>query len=91
MVGALFVTFEGVAAMMTIKTMGEADHFREINSTLLDSKKQEVEDWVVLWVFNHLISGAEAFVSAHLRDFPPDLKLRGIPSGLAVSVPMPRW
>ena len=91
MVGALFVAFEGVSAMMTIKASREADYYREINSPQLDSKKQEKEDWLVLWVFNHLLSGAEAFVSAHLRDFPPDLKLRALPGGVAVTVPMPRW
>jgi hypothetical protein len=91
MVGALFVAWEGVTAMMTIKTSREAQYFREIGSPLLDSKRQEVEDWLVLWIFNHLFAGAEAFVSAHLRDFPPDLKLHRVPGGFAISVPMPQW
>ncbi|HXF94781.1 MAG TPA: hypothetical protein VNI61_01645 [Gemmatimonadales bacterium] len=89
-VGALFVAWEGVTIMMTVKASREADYFREIGSPLLDSKKQEVEDWLVLWVFNHLFAGAEAFVSAHLRDFPPDLRLRAVPNGIAVSLPLPR-
>jgi hypothetical protein len=42
-------------------------------------------------VFNHLFSGAEAFVSAHLRHFPPDLRLRAVPGGIAVSLSLPRF
>src|SRR6266550_1531451 len=65
--GAVFATWEGVAAMMTLK---------DTHSANLTAKRQEVQDWIVLWVFNHLFSGAEAFVSAHLQDFPKDLKIR---------------
>ena len=32
-------------------------------------------------VFNHLMSGLEAYVSAHLYDFPADLQLRALPNG----------
>jgi hypothetical protein len=90
-VGGIFAAWEGVTIMMTLKASDEADYFREIESPLLDSKRQEVEDWLVLWVFNHLFAGAEAFVAAHLRDFPPDLRLRAVPGGIGVSVPLPRF
>jgi len=90
-VGALFVAWEGVSAMMTLKVSGEVAYLREIESPLLDSKRQELEDWIVVWVFNHLFAGAEAFVSSHLRDFPPDLRLRALPGGVAVALPLPRW
>jgi hypothetical protein len=53
------------------------------------AKRQQVQDWVVLWAFNHLFAGAEAFVSAHLLDFPKELKLRAVPRGVGVSVPLP--
>ncbi len=53
-------------------------------------KRQQVQDWLVLWVFNHLFSGAEAFVSAHLQDFPKDLKLHAFPGGVGITVPVPR-
>ena len=29
-----------------------------------------IEDWIALLVFNHLVSGADAFVAAHLWDLP---------------------
>ena len=88
--GALFATWEGVAAMMTLKAQSEMHYLKETNSANLTAKRQEVQDWIVLWVFNHLFSGAEAFVSAHLQDFPKDLKIRTFPGGIGISVPVPR-
>jgi len=88
MTGSVFVAWEGVTAMMTLKAEQEANYFKEIRSKNLRLKRQEVQDWLVLWVFNHLFSGAEAYVSAHLRDFPPDLKVRAFPGGIGISVPI---
>ncbi|MGH7700669.1 MAG: hypothetical protein ACREMJ_09160 [Gemmatimonadales bacterium] len=88
-VGAVFVAWEGVTIMMSMKARREAEYMEETGSPLAGAKRQEVEDWVVLWVFNHLFAGAEAFVSGHLRDFPPDLRLRAVPGGVAVSLPLP--
>ena len=88
--GALFATWEGVAAMMTLKARSELRFLEETRSTIVVAKRQEVQDWLVLWIFNHLFSGAEAFVSAHLQDFPKDLKIRAFPGGVGISVPVPR-
>lgn len=86
--GAVFVAWEGVTAMMTLKAQQEANYFKSINSQNLKLKRQEVQDWLVLWVFNHLFAGAEAYVSAHLRDFPTDLNVRAFPGGIGVSIPI---
>ena len=88
MTGAVFVAWEGITAMMTFKAQQEANYFKEIHSKNLKLKRQEVQDWLVLWVFNHLFSGAEAYVSAHLRDFPPDLKVQAFPGGIGISIPI---
>jgi len=88
MTGAAFVAWEGVTAMMTLKARQEAHYFEQIHSANLRLKRQEVQDWAVLWVFNHLFSGAEAYVSGHLKDFPPDLKVRALPGGIGVSIPL---
>jgi hypothetical protein len=88
MTGAAFVAWEGVTAMMTLKAQQEANYFKAIHSANLRLKRQEVQDWLVLWIFNHLFSGAEAYVSAHLQDFPPDLKVRAFPGGIGVSIPI---
>ncbi len=88
--GALFATWEGVTAMMTLKAQSEMHYLKETHSANLRAKRQEVQDWIVLWVFNHLFAGAEAFVSAHLQDFPKDLKIRAFPGGVGISLPVPR-
>ncbi|HXM38238.1 MAG TPA: hypothetical protein VN908_06210 [Gemmatimonadales bacterium] len=87
--GAAFVAWEGVTAMMTLKAQQEANYFKAIGSGNVHLKRQEVQDWLVLWIFNHLFAGAEAYVSAHLRDFPPDLEVRAFPRGFGISVALP--
>ena len=87
--GALFGIWEGTTIYMTLKAQQEANYFKESNSPNLHAKRQEVQDWLVLWGFNHLFSGAEAFVAAHLRDFPKDLRVQAVPGGVGVSFPLP--
>jgi hypothetical protein len=88
--GALFVAWEGVTLAMTIKASRELDYMEEIGSGSVEGKRQEVQDWLVLLIFNHLMAGAEAFVAAHLQDFPEELKLRAVPGGVGVSLALPR-
>jgi len=73
-----------------MEARSEFRYLREAGSGNVGAKRQEVQDWLVLWIFNHLFSGAEAFVSAHLQDFPKDLKIRAVPGGVGLSVPVPR-
>src|SRR2546430_4586736 len=72
-----------------LKAQSELDYLRETGSANVPAKKQEKQDWIVLWVFNHFFSAAEAFVSAHLQDFPKDLKVQAFPGGVGISVPVP--
>lgn len=87
--GALFVAWEGTTLYMMWKARTEARYFAETGSTSLDGKRQEEEDWLVLLVFNHLFAAAEAFVAAHLQDFPEELKIRAVPGGVGVRLPLP--
>lgn len=87
--GAVFVAWEGVTAMMTLKAQQEVNYMKATGSTNVGLKRQEVEDWLVLWIFNHLFAGAEAYVSGHLRDFPPDLEVRARPQGIGVRFALP--
>ena len=87
--GALFTVWEGTTMFMTLKANQEAGYFKASGSPNLHSKRQEVQDWLVLWGFNHLFSGAEAFVAAHLRDFPKDLKIRAVPGGVGLRFALP--
>jgi hypothetical protein len=43
----------------------------------------------VLLGFNHLFAGLEAYVSAHLDDFPGDLQVQVVPGGFGASVSVP--
>jgi len=76
--------------MMTLKAQQEANYLNEIHSTSLSLKRQEVQDWLVLWIFNHLFPARKRNVSAHLRDFPPNLKMQVLPMGeeSASSIPL---
>jgi hypothetical protein len=79
--GAVFVFWEGLALTMTVKASNQLKYMRATNSEAADLKRQEVQDWLVVLIFNHLMAGAEAFVSAELWDFPSELKIRSLPGG----------
>jgi hypothetical protein len=87
--GAVFVAWEGVTAMMTLRAQQEANYLKATGSSNVRAKRQQVQDWLVLWVFNHLFAGGEAYVSAHLQDFPRDLQVRAVPRGIGISMPLP--
>lgn len=58
---------------------------------LIDSRSEQREDWVALAIFVAFFSGADAFVSAHLVDFPEPLSFRGVPGGemeISFSIPL---
>lgn len=50
--------------------------------SVVRSATRSREDWLVLLVFNHLLSGLESFIAAHLGDFPSDLRIRVTPRGV---------
>lgn len=79
--GGLFVAFEGLAWSMTLKTNTELRYLDLADSTTAVSRRTDRQDWVALIIFNHLFSALEAYVSAHLLDFPPDLRIRPLPGG----------
>jgi hypothetical protein len=87
--GGILVAWEGVTLGMTLKTRSELRYLRRTGSGRADEKRQEHEDWVVLLAFNHLFAGLEAFVSAHLADFPGDLRFQAVPGGFGAAVSFP--
>jgi hypothetical protein len=87
--GGMFVAWEGVTLAMTLKTRSELRYLRRIGSARGDDKRQEHEDWLVLLAFNHLFAGLEAFVSAHLADFPGDLRFEAVPGGVGTALSFP--
>lgn len=58
---------------------------------LADSRREQREDWAAVAIFFLLMSGVDAFVSAHLQDFPEPLTVEGDPGGtisLTIRVPV---
>ena len=87
--GGIFVAWEGVTLGMSLKTRRELKYLRRTGSARGDSKRQEHEDWLVLLAFNHLFAGLEAYVGAHLADFPGDLRFQAVPGGVGAAVSLP--
>jgi len=61
---------------------------------LVNSRRQQRQDWITYTLFFTLMSGVDAYVNAHLRDFPVDISSRARSDGsLAVSlrVAPPPW
>ena len=87
--GVVLASWEGVTMMMTLKARQELHYVEQSGSGNVQAKRQQAQDWLILWIFNHLFAGAEAFVSAHLQDFPKELHVQPLPGGIGVSVPIP--
>ncbi len=87
--GGLFVAWEAVTLGMSLKTARELRFLRRHNSARAEGKRQEHEVWLVLLAFNHLFAGLEAYVSAHLADFPGDLRFEALPGGAGAGITIP--
>ena len=91
--GGLFIAVEGLSLGMVLKTSIELGHFQQVGDTaMVDSKKQQQQDWITFLAFNHLFAALEGFVGAHLWDFPQDLQIRAGPlpsGGVAATVRLP--
>ncbi len=79
--GAYFVFWEGLTLTMTLKSAHQLSYQKRTNADTVDEKREELQDWLVLLVFNHLLAGAEAFVAAQLWDFPGELDAQALPDG----------
>jgi len=56
------------------------------------ARRQQYEDWIAALLFNHLVSGADAFVAAQLWDLPGEVSFRLRPrwgGGMMVSASFP--
>jgi hypothetical protein len=87
--GGIFVGWEAVTLGMSLKTRHELAYLRRTNSERAEDKRREHEDWLVLLGFNHVFAGLEAYVSAHLSDFPGDLRFQAVPGGFGATVSVP--
>jgi hypothetical protein len=85
----IFLAWEGTTLAMSLKTRHELAYLRRTNSARAEDKRREHEDWLVLLAFNHLLAGLEAYVSGHLTDFPPDLRMQAVHGGVGASLSIP--
>ena len=90
---AVFVAFEGAALAMVIKSQRELNDARAVSggeeTPLVTEKIRKREDWLVLMGVNHVLSGIEAYVSAHLWDFPGELQIQAVPGGVRAAAFVP--
>ena len=69
------------------QTVGSADRTRsQFTNALVRSRRLHLEDWLATLAFNHLISGAEAFVSANLWEVQTQISARPSDRGAVVAL-----
>jgi hypothetical protein len=51
---------------------------------MLNARKLQVEDWLAILLFNHLLSGADAYVAANLWDLPARVSIQHTPGGTGI-------
>ena len=88
---AAFVAAEGVTLGMALRANSQLRYLRRIgaDTATVNSQSQKREDWLVLMGVNHLLAGLEAFVTANLTDFPPELRIRRGPGWVGAIVSLP--
>jgi hypothetical protein len=85
---------DSISTVIALDTLGRPTRAQtrvvgNLTDDLVRARGLHVEDWVAVLLFNHLISGAEAFVSAQLYDLPAQISARPSRGGgttVAVSV-----
>lgn len=87
--GGLFIAVEGISLGMIVKMNHQLGYLQRTNDPAAEAKEQQREDWIAILVFNHLMAGLDAYVGAHLWDFPDDLQLRGVPGGYGAQITVP--
>lgn len=52
----------------------------------VSARRSHLEDWIVLLVFNHFFSGADAYVAAHLWEVPARVSMQADPRGVTMAI-----
>ena len=72
---------QGIVDFDEIESALDDDSTLEDMRDLEDSRRQQREDWAALGIFLLLLSGADAYVSAHLQDLPAPIEFQAAPAG----------
>lgn len=70
--GATYFVAEGVSVWMWARAQRRLDHARRSlpeDAPLVESRKQQREDWITMSVFLAVFNAADAWVTAHLYGF----------------------
>jgi hypothetical protein len=94
--GSLWMLYKSNQKLQEAKELQQAQRDAGILAAdrtlpLVRARRNEREDWITLSVFWFFFSGADAFVSAYLRDFDRHVGVQPAPSGgaqLQVNVPV---
>jgi len=68
-------SLEGIDDPAAVQELLDADETLTDLRGLEESRRQQREDWAALGIFLVLLSGADAYVSSHLKDFPAPIEL----------------
>ena len=71
---------QGISDLDSIQAFIDADEGVEDARALEEGRTQQREDWLAFGIFMVLLGGADAFVSAHLSDFPEALTVEATTS-----------
>jgi hypothetical protein len=61
-----------------------------VSQGLINARRLHLEDWLAVLIFNHLISGADAYVAANLWDLPARVSIQHTPAGPGIGAQI-RW
>jgi len=86
---------EGVTDEAEIRKRLDGDATLGDLRDLREARRQQREDWTAASAFLVLLAGVDAYVSAHLRDFPAPLSLEAVPVGsgrveISLGINLPR-
>ena len=103
-VGAIYMVFKSQADLTRAKALQSLDSVTvgdpslgatvtraaAVPQALINARRLHVEDWLAILIFNHLISGADAYVAANLWDLPARVSIRETPAGPGLGLQF-RW
>jgi hypothetical protein len=85
----VFVAIEATTLTLALRANHQAHQLDLTDPAAAADKRQQREDFLVLLALNHVAAGVEAYVAAHLYDFPGDLKLTPAPHGMRAELTVP--
>ncbi len=81
---------QALAGRDSLVVDGSTTKVPAVSQALINARKLHLEDWIAILIFNHLISGADAYVAANLWDLPARVSIRHTPAGPAIGAQF-RW